>query len=309
MPIVRSDIPKLLTAGIKTAFFEAMESMEPAQYERVASIISSTGEVETYAWLGRTPQMREFKGERQPAGMAEYSYAITNKTWESSISVERAALEDERYGQIRTRINSLAERVRFHRDKLVFELLQNGFATTCYDGQYFFDNGHIEGNSGTQSNLGSAALDAASLKAGITAMMKFVDDKGEPLGIIPDTLVVPPDLQWTAKELTTSPIVVVNVGDGTAGSGAIAATDYNNVLRGSLDVIVSPYLTDTTDWYLLCTRRVVKPIIFQERVPVEFASLEEESESGFMRDEYVYGVRARYNVGYGPWQYAYGSHQ
>ncbi|MFX8036086.1 Mu-like prophage major head subunit gpT family protein, partial [Acinetobacter baumannii] len=29
------------------------------------------------------------------------------------------------------------------------------------------------------------------------------------------------------------------------------------------------------------------------------------SESAFMRDRYVYGVRARYNVGYGLWQAAY----
>jgi phage major head subunit gpT-like protein len=48
-------------------------------------------------------------------------------------------------------------------------------------------------------------------------------------------------------------------------------------------------------------------VIFQSRVPVEFAALEGESESGFMRDQYFYGVRARYNVGYGLWQSAFGS--
>jgi phage major head subunit gpT-like protein len=42
-------------------------------------------------------------------------------------------------------------------------------------------------------------------------------------------------------------------------------------------------------------------------VPVEFAALEGTSENGFMRDQYVYGVRARYNVGFGLWQTAYGS--
>ncbi len=58
---------------------------------------------------------------------------------------------------------------------------------------------------------------------------------------------------------------------------------------------------------MLSTKGVVKPVILQSRTPIEFAALEADSESGFMRDEYVYGVRARYNAGYGLWQMAYGS--
>ena len=66
-------------------------------------------------------------------------------------------------------------------------------------------------------------------------------------------------------------------------------------------------MTDTNNWYLLATKRKLKPIVFQQRVPVKFDSLEGASETGFMRDKYVYGVRARYNVGYGLWQNAYGA--
>lgn len=298
MPIVKTDIPNMLEAGLKAVFFESYNAA-PGDWEKISTIVPSTQETEKYAWLGSVPGMREFIDERHPAGLMEHSYTIKNKTWESSISVDRSALEDDLYGQIKIRVQSLTEETRRHQDELVFTMLKDGFTSVCYDGQYFFDTDHSEGESGTQSNKGADALSSASLQDAITKMSKFKDDRGKPLGILPDTLVVPPDLKWTALELTDS-VFAVNT---TAGK-----TDTRkNVLTGLLNVIVSPYLSDTNDWFLLCTGRAIKPVIFQSRVPVEFAALEGNSENGFIRDKFVYGVRARYNAGYGLWQTAFGS--
>ncbi len=298
MPIVKSDIPKLLEAGLRAVFFDAYQAV-PGDWERIATVVPSEHDTEKYAWLGSSPKMREFKDERVPAGLLEHDYAIRNKTWEASVSVDRAALEDDLYGQIKIRVQSIADEVRRHQDELVFGLLRDGFNSLSYDGQYFFDVDHTEGDSGVQSNKGTSALTASSLQSAITSMMKYKDDQGKPMGIVPDTLVVPPDLKWAALELVES----VYAPDTATGKSDLR----RNVLSGALDLIVSPYLTDTSDWFLLCTKRMVKPTIFQSRVPVEFSALEGNSENGFMRDQYVYGVRARYNVGYGLWQLAYGS--
>jgi phage major head subunit gpT-like protein len=63
-------------------------------------------------------------------------------------------------------------------------------------------------------------------------------------------------------------------------------------------------------WYLLETRRPLKPLIFQKRREYELkAMVSMEDEGVFMRDEYRYGVDARCNVGFGLWQMAYGSRQ
>ncbi|MDH7603186.1 MAG: Mu-like prophage major head subunit gpT family protein [Armatimonadota bacterium] len=298
MPLTRSDTPKLLEDGLKTVFFEALEAA-PSSCERIATIVPSESDEEVYAWLGAVPGVREFTDERMPLGLLEHSYTIRNKTWESSIAVERAAIEDDKYGQIRLRIQSLAREVKRHMDELVFTLLANGFSTTCYDGQYFFDTDHAAGESGTQSNKGTLPLDAAALQSAITAMMKYKDERGRLLGIVPDVLVVPPDLQWTAMELLESTY--------WPEEGTSTARLSSNVLRGKLDLIVSPYLTDSNNWFVLSTKGIIKPILLQLRTPVEFAALEADSESGFMRDQYIYGVRARYNAGYGLWQTAYGS--
>ena len=63
-------------------------------------------------------------------------------------------------------------------------------------------------------------------------------------------------------------------------------------------------------WYLISTRRVRKPFIFQRRTEVEFAKQDQPNdESVFMRDEHLYGVRLRCAAAYGFWQMAYASRQ
>ena len=51
----------------------------------------------------------------------------------------------------------------------------------------------------------------------------------------------------------------------------------------------------------------MRAVILQMRREMEFNALEVNSETGFMRDKYLYGIRGRYNVGFGDWRTAYGS--
>jgi len=61
-------------------------------------------------------------------------------------------------------------------------------------------------------------------------------------------------------------------------------------------------------WYLLDTSRSIKPLIFQRRRDYNLNSLQDESDQNvFMRDEYLYGIDARVNAGFGLWQLAFGS--
>lgn len=63
-------------------------------------------------------------------------------------------------------------------------------------------------------------------------------------------------------------------------------------------------------WFLLDTSRVVKPIIYQVRKPYNFvAKNQEDDENVFHRKEFIYGVDARSNVGFGLWQLAFASKQ
>ncbi len=64
-----------------------------------------------------------------------------------------------------------------------------------------------------------------------------------------------------------------------------------------------------TPWFLLDTTRSLKPLIYQEREKPGFVAKEDPNTSDhvFMKDEFLYGTKARGNAGFGFWQMAFGS--
>jgi phage major head subunit gpT-like protein len=65
-----------------------------------------------------------------------------------------------------------------------------------------------------------------------------------------------------------------------------------------------------TPWFLMCTKRPLKPIIYQERKAPTFVSKDRETDDNvFDKRQFVYGVDMRCNVGYGLPQLAWGSKQ
>lgn len=300
MALTKSDIPDLLLPGLRAEFELAYRSeLDQSVADRVATVINTTMPSQKYAWLGATPPMREFVDERRPAGLGSYSVTIEDKTFESSIAVDRRAIEDDQLDLIRLRIRDLAFRVAAHRHQIVVQALSGGFSATGYDGVSFFNTAHPLPGGSTYSNRTTSALSAAALAEAISTMMLAPDDTGQPLGIVPDTLVVGPKLLWDAVELVESPVVVYKSNPVDSAS----STPYLNAFFGKLKVVASPFLGGTSDdyWFLLDTKRPIRGILLQQRsdVPVEFSALEagSGSESAWMRDRYHYGVRARYNVG------------
>lgn len=310
MALTKSDIPDLLLPGLKAEFAMAYRTeLDNSVAEKIATVVNTTLPSQKYAWLGTVPPMREFTDERKPSGLAANAVSIDDKVFESTIAVDRRAIEDDQLDLIRLRIREMASRVSAHRHQIVVEGLAAGFTATSYDGVSFFNTAHPTAAGATYSNRTTDALSAQSLSDGITAMMTVPDDQGTPLGIVPDTLLVGPKNLWAATELVESPVVVYK---GNASHNA-PSTPYLNALNGKLRIVASPFLTGAFDdyWFLLDTKRPIRSMILQQRsdVPVEFTALEQGSgsESAFMRDRFFYGVRGRYNVGFGLWQTAYGA--
>ncbi|PIW54597.1 MAG: hypothetical protein COW16_10430 [Sphingomonadales bacterium CG12_big_fil_rev_8_21_14_0_65_65_10] len=63
-----------------------------------------------------------------------------------------------------------------------------------------------------------------------------------------------------------------------------------------------------TPWFLIDDTRALKPIIFQDRKPPQFVAKDSPTDDNvFSRKEFLYGVDCRRNVGFGFWQFAFGS--
>lgn len=77
---------------------------------------------------------------------------------------------------------------------------------------------------------------------------------------------------------------------------------------GTVQSVSNIQAGSSTPWFLLDTSRALRPIIWQEREGYEFQSMDRpENPHVFKNDEYLYGVRARVNAGFGLWQLAFGS--
>ena len=131
----------LVYKGFQTVFNEAREGT-PSYFEKVAMTISSTSADETYGWIASVPGMREWLGQRQIKNLSASKYTIINKLFESTVSVKRTSIEDDRLGVYKPAFAELGGMAQRHPDQKIFDLLKSGFATNCYDGQFFFDVDH-----------------------------------------------------------------------------------------------------------------------------------------------------------------------
>lgn len=65
-----------------------------------------------------------------------------------------------------------------------------------------------------------------------------------------------------------------------------------------------------TPWFLIDASRALKPIIFQDRRAPAFVAMDNPNDQNvFSKKEFQYGVDCRRNVGFGFWQFAWGSKQ
>ena len=284
--------------NLKAQFHKSWEDTTP-QWDQIAMMVDSMSSRNEYKWLSEFPRMRRWIGEKTIKSFEGFAYTIINEDWESTVAVNRNDIEDDMLGIYAPQARMAGYSARRFPDEIVFGLVNNGFADLCYDGQEFFSATHPVGDEDV-SNLLTKALAGdtldnakASFGAARTALLKQVDEEGRPLGVMPDTLLVPSALFDTAMALMTAD----RLEDGKV-----------NIYKKAAKVLHSPWLTSDTAWFLLDTMQPIKPFIYQERKkPMFVQQTDMDSDSVFTRKEYRYGVECRANGGYGFWQMAIAS--
>lgn len=274
----------------------------------VSAMFESNQESETYAWLGMSPAMREFVGGRQAKGFRENGITITNKKFEATMEVLLDEIRRDKTGQVMLRVREMATRTNAHWAKLLSALIIAGESGVCYDGQFFFDTDHAEGDSGTQSNdvtydvttanAPTAAEFEAAVLAGVTKMLGFVDDQGEPINEEASQflVMVPVPFMAAAAAALKNPVIVDANGSRT--------NTITNIGGFNFELAVNPRLTWTTKFAMFRTDGQTKAFIRQEEEGVTVSAVAEGSELEFNEEKHHYGVKAIRNVGYGYWQHA-----
>lgn len=281
-----------LTVGYSAAFNKAMTEAK-TDYQKIATIVPSSTAENSYKWLGQMPGLRKWIGEREIQHLDSYGYTIRNEKFERTLGVPREDIEDDQYGIYTSYFAAMGEVAGEHPDELVFSLLADGFTEKCYDGKPFFSDEHESGKK-TFSNKGTKKFDRDTYLEARTSVMSLTGDKGKPLNLVPDLLVVSPKYEMEARRVLEAEMI-----DGTS-----------NILKGTSELLVTTQLAGENEdkWFLLCTKKFLKPMIFQIRKKIKFTQLTKDDDLNvFMRDEFLYGADGRSNAGFGFWQMAWGS--
>lgn len=296
--LVNASNLKAIFVNLKTIFNNALAAA-PSTWQQIAMEVPSTGKSNDYAWLSNFPRMKQWIGEKDVKALEASKYTIVNDDWEATVEVDRNDIDDDNLGIYKPQAEMAGHSAKQLPDEIVYGVVNGGFTTLCHDGQYFFDTDH-PGKDGSVSNKGTKVLSCATLAAAQasygaarTAMRKFKDSEGRPLGIRPNILLVPPALEDVANLLMT----VEKLEDGKP-----------NPYKGTATVVVGDWLTSDTAWYLLDTTKPVKPFIYQNRkAPVFVEQTDPQADNVFKRKKFLFGAEARAAGGYGFWQLAYGS--
>ncbi len=293
----------LTSQGIIGRFYRRLEEFaQSAWWTRLAMRFPSSQASETYKWLGMVPQVREWVSGRRVKPLRASGVTIVNKTWESTIRVDADEMRRDKTGQILVRVNELARRVALHPNKLLSTLIEGGVSAAAYDGQFFFDTDHSEGDSGTQSN--SISVDVATPTAptesemftaiirGISQILAFRDDDGEPMNEAAREFVV-----MSPMGLLAPTLVALSGREIDATANPLAARAPFRV-----EWVANPRLTWTDKFAIFRTDGESRPFIFQEELPVQVHALAEGSELEANENQHQYGVKAIHAAGYGFWQ-------
>jgi phage major head subunit gpT-like protein len=205
-----------------------------------------------------------------------------HKTYGLGARITEEAIEDDLYEVFDNTSKELGRSARETLEVLVHDIWNSGTGTSTHtagDALAIFSNSHIALGGGTWSNLLTAAADlsATSLQNAIDNLEGTNDGRGKKQLIKAVKLIVPTGLSWKAKELLQSGY------DPESAENAI-----NTIKERNLQLVVSPYLTDTDAWGLIADQN---PIIAFVRRKVTFAK-----DGDFDTGDFKFKVTFRFSV-------------
>jgi phage major head subunit gpT-like protein len=146
----------------------------------------------------------------------------------------------------------------------------------------------LAGNKANKPTV-DADLSEASLEDELINTRLMTNSRGLKMYFRAKELVVPPQLGFVAERLLKS-----EKQSGTANNDI-------NVFNRKFKIVTTPFLTDTNNWFLIDSTRMKEFLIWQQRIPMEFAKTND-------FDTYVHKWSSYVRFGVQPlhWPWIYG---
>lgn len=291
---------ELLEPGLRSIFYKQVDALAASAKAPLFFNIQGSTRANEYALgVGGFGDWQEYKGAIEYDDFDQgYKTTFTHTEFARGFKVERKLVDDDLYSIINARPAGLALAATRKREKDAASVFNNAFDATNYahstEGQSLCDGAHPASPANTattQSNSGTSALSRDEIISTRQLMRSYKDDRGELIQVMPDTLLVPPELEDEAY-------VIVN----TQQKPGSADNDVNFVNGMGLRVVVWDYLTDANNWFLIDSQLAKQHLWWFDRVPIEFAI---DPASDYQLEARYRGYM-RYSYGWSDWAWIYG---
>lgn len=264
---------ELLEPGLRKIFFEAYKEVPTFIPEIFNMETADVAEVHDVSIGAMKPFSKHIGTVKYDKFYEGYKKSYDFPPFSAGFSVEREMFDDQRYGTFKrdAKLLGLAAGRRRELDAaFVFNSASvssaadfdgDVVATIGGDGQPLCSDAHpskAPDGPATRSNKGSLTLTQANLDATVLAMRNTVDDRGNKIMVMPDTLIVPEALEPTAWEIIKT------------DKALDSANNNKNIHFGRYKLIVWPYLTDPNNWFMLDSTYTKMFLNWFTRVPLEF---------------------------------------
>ena len=294
MSMISSRFTRLFIPGLRGALFEGYGRYAPV-YQKVFNVLTSQRQYEEdFTMQGLTNFVSKTEGnvisyeDFLPGNRKTY----THTTYAKGARITEEAVEDDLYGPMRKVGRALGISARATVETRAALLFNSAFVTTDYtvgDGLALYSASHTREDGGAvlSNTSTAAALSVAALETALIDLRTELDGVGKRIELMPRALVIPPDLEYVAYQVLKS--------------AYLPGGNLNDVnpLEGRLEVIVWPYLTSTTAWFVVCDMHDFK--WFWRR------QLHTRTEEVFNTCDMMFKGRMRFSFGVNEWRGSHGN--
>jgi hypothetical protein len=299
MALNRADFRKQLQDGLNTVFGMAYKSY-PEEWRGLFAVNSSKKAFEEdvlMAGFGAAPVKGEGSGVEYDEGAESYVARYNHETIALAFAITEEAEEDGLYGALGAKYaKALARSLQHTKEVKGSNILNNGFSSSYVGGDAvaLFSASHPLWGGGTQSNTLAtpADLSEASIEAVLIQIGDWVDERGIPVAVQAQCIVIPTELQFIAERILNSPYR-----SGTGDNDVNALKSMGQLPKG---VKINHRLTDADAWFVITDCPDGLKHMMRKKVS---RGLEGDFETGNMR----YKVRERYSFGWSDYRGAFGT--
>lgn len=313
--LTESDFPQTLAIDLEIKFNEGRQSMANKDYRKLIEVVPTTSDAKKEVFYGDKGRLRRFRGERQPQRFNEYKALITLDDWEYTETVKRQVLDDDQSGgQLKAKVGNFGNAVETSLQMETEEYIRNGVSQRSFDTHMFFEPFHTYVDSSgldrgvTQGNVhwGGSQLDATTVQIMQSHFANLKSDTGKVLGMrLTDVVVKRGSVNAkTARELANSTF--------TVEASTVKGQMTENVFKGNFNIIEFDYGLGASEWMGLdLSDPEMKPVkVLSHTVSpgfdnMEYTQLLKDSDTGFWRNEFAFGIFGRFDWNPGDWRTAF----